>query len=120
MRWQDAFTVRDVFGGVRSVPGRVGSDAEYETNAYGLRVGVPLLSSPGVVSTAGGTSAVDGLVVGAGFTVLIGQTKSLCGLERERDVNYVALAPPTYRQPAALEHGKHGRIMCKHLGLEGG
>jgi hypothetical protein len=50
----------------------------------------------------------------------LGKCRSLCGLERERDVNYVPLALPTYRQPAALEHGKHGRIMCKHLGLEGG
>ena len=45
--------------------------------------------------------------------------RSLFGPERERDVNNVSLAPPTYRQPATLEHGKHGCIVCKHIGLKG-
>ena len=34
-------------------------------------------------------------------------------------MNDVPLTPPTYRQPALLEHGKHGRIVCKHIGHEG-
>ena len=41
------------------------------------------------------------------------------GPEREREVNSVSFAPPTYRQPGTLENGKHGRIVCKHIGLKG-
>ena len=45
------------------------------TAVYGSRGGTPLLSSPGVVSTAGGISAVDGMAGvaacgGGGVTVL--------------------------------------------------